>query len=165
MSVTMSKGKKSVFPQKRVVGTIITVVVLAAAGVLAWTILHPQPKTTTKTMPKGIEARSVDAIRQDIGKTTDPTKKSALYGELTTAEQQKGNQDAALEASMAATDTKATATGYAVTALLYQDKGDKAKAIEYFKKAVALTEPTNDADANVPYNTYKHYIIALGGSL
>lgn len=163
----MSKGKKTPHSRKRVIGIMLIGAILTiGVGILAWTKLHPEAKRpTTQSGKQEITVRAADDIEKDIMATNDRSKKSKLYSELVKTQQLNGNQDAAFEASVKANEAKETANGYAVIAGLYQEKGDNAKAIEYFKKAMALSEPTSDPNLNVPYNNYKQYILALGGSI
>lgn len=163
----MSTKKKVASRRKLVVCIVAVVMILGAGGVVAWISLRPavKPQKATETKSSGIANRPVGDIEKDIAATSDAAKKAGLYGELVSAQQRDGNEDAALDASLKAIQAKESASAYGVAGLLYMNRGDKAKAIEYFKKAMTLSEPTSDPQLNSSYNNYKAYIRELGGDV
>lgn len=159
-------------------GIIIGVVVLFFSGVATWLIISNQKssqvariaKETSQTVENAKKLAnngSIDdaktAYDGAIKKTEDPYQKSVLLLSKATLYYNDGKYDDALATAKEAESINQTDNITNFIARIYEKKGDKQKAIEYYQKTITLidkSQPLADSDAKY----YQSKIESLGGA-
>jgi len=163
--------------KKWVIGIIITILLIVGSAT-AWLIISNQKssqvariaKETSQTVEdakKLANNGSIDdaktAYDGAIKKTEDPYQKSVLLLSKATLYYNDGKYDDALATAKEAESINQTDNVTNFIARIYEKKGDKQKAIEYYQKTITLidkSQPLANADAKY----YQSKIEALGGA-
>lgn len=107
---------------------------------------------------------SVQAYDEAIKNSSDPAEKQIYYSNKATTLYNNHQLDAAFDAAKSAYDTQQSSDSAAFVAQIAEERGDKATAIEYYKKAITLVDPSHPyADEDIAY--YKSKVTGLGGAL
>lgn len=158
---------------------IVAIVLLATLGsgiAFRWWQLRDQSPPAiplTENLPEAV-AKSQDlaiggdyeaaqkALAEELATTTDNEAKYSLYLQEGLNSKNAGKYDEAIESYKKAEAVKKTTGLYSAMARAYESKGDKAKAIEYYKKALALIDPKTTM-AEVNKQEIQQEIKELGG--
>ena len=179
-------SSKKRFPHKKrwIIGAII-VVILVGGAVCAWLfILRPKsstPESSTEQITasaKAVGQTVLEAMKQSnngelddavvtydnaVKATEDPLEKSILLKNKAVLYVNDGKYDEALTVAKESETLNQNADTAQFIALIYEKKGDKQKAIEYYQKAILLVDKTQDlANSDIQY--YQSRIEALGGA-
>lgn len=165
-SVVVGGAKKNhVGPQARltllVVGAVVVVAAVAYGGWAAYQHFGPNSKTQIakdaikkQTVQQTQKSASVKAFSGDtdgaisdletkLSYTTDKAERANIYNQIALIYAGKKQVDKAVAASEQATKEDPSYVRYATTALIYENAGNKAKAAEYYQKAVDAYNPND----------------------
>lgn len=162
------KAPRARFKKPAIVAGVVLVLLAAGAAVLflAKPGLNPLSKqnteetkdemTTYDEATKLVAEKGVDEASryydQQVAKTGDQNEKVILLLDKASVAYNAGDFDAALDAAREADGIKSTSGTLSMIAQSYEAKGDKAKALEYYQKALAAlvkSEVTNRQETSL----------------
>lgn len=131
------------------------VILIALSGVGVYYFYNSnQDNDIAQQEQEEFEVPAREELEDAIQSESDPTKKAELYREVTTVDQLNNDINSAQQAAQEAVNLDGSADSFAVLAGISEQKGEWAKAAEYYQKAADLSEKSDNPDANTPYNYY-----------
>lgn len=161
--------KKRLHKKRRMVIIAVVLVLLAAGGAGAYYYWQAQqsdkPAEDSTAAPQAAPLESSEDVDKQIQTTDDNKEKAKLYLDLSSAKQREGDVQAGLDAVLQSIELHPTHLAYAAAGALYAQLGDTAAAIDMYRKALELTEKTDNPNQVSFYNDYRLEIKALGGEV
>lgn len=104
-------------------------------------------------------------VANKIESTEDNKEKAKLYLDMAISKQREDDMQGALDAALASAELEPSHLAYASAGAMYRGLGDTENAVEMYKKALSLTERTENPNKVSFYNDYRMVILDLGGQV
>lgn len=169
ISTSEPKRKRPVIRRRYIAVATVLVGLLIASGVIWWNYRQEiaRQQETIKIRAAKIDKLNDDAVRigapgadkqmiisaYDIAlkDETDISFRVKLLIGKAVAYMNSGDTDNALKTALEAEKLSSTTTGTSLIASIYEQKGDSAKAIEYYKKYIALAKKETSRPVDTSY--------------